>query len=303
VVHGCGVDATTDTVICWGPNGAYTLGSSDTSVTVAKVRIPGVIQVAAGHWTTCALTNDHRVSCWGDGSQGQLARQVDQGQSVPIAAQTVTDAVTIEAGRAYFCAVTTSSAVRCWGTLGTTLEKPHTLRNEDGSEVRDAQAVTIGYAHYCVLRKNGRIACAGRNARGQLGLGAAESDPNTDHPLRDVPGLTGIVDVAAGADTTCAVKGNGALYCWGRADLGQLGLGAGAGAVVSNEDSSRAVWSPVKLEGLPPAVEVEAGMLSMSTCARFRTGAVKCFGQNQYGEAGDGTKVQRLSPVDVKGLF
>jgi alpha-tubulin suppressor-like RCC1 family protein len=53
--------------------------------------------------------------------------------------------------------------------------------------------------------------------------------------------------------------------------------------------------------GLTDAVEIQAG--ATHTCARRRNGEVLCWGSNSTGELGDGTKVERLSPIKVRGLY
>jgi len=48
---------------------------------------------------------------------------------------------------------------------------------------------------------------------------------------------------------------------------------------------------------LGDAVEVAAG--DRHTCARLRDGRVSCWGNNDFGQAGDGTPGRVLTPVRV----
>jgi alpha-tubulin suppressor-like RCC1 family protein len=57
---------------------------------------------------------------------------------------------------------------------------------------------------------------------------------------------------------------------------------------------------PVKVENLPPATTVAAG--GYHTCALTRAGAVWCWGDNTYGQLGDGTTHPSRRPVRVDGL-
>ena len=51
------------------------------------------------------------------------------------------------------------------------------------------------------------------------------------------------------------------------------------------------------LEGV---IDVVAG--GINTCLRLKTGQVQCMGYNVYGSDGDGTRIERATPVDVVGL-
>jgi alpha-tubulin suppressor-like RCC1 family protein len=95
--------------------------------------------------------------------------------------------------------------------------------------------------------------------------------------------------LASGDAHVCAVRGDGAVYCWGLNSSGQLGVG---------DAVNRAVPAAVALPGA--ADQVVAG--ASHACARLTSGAVFCWGENASGQLGDGTTTPRLTPVAVKSL-
>lgn len=108
--------------------------------------------------------------------------------------------------------------------------------------------------------------------------------------------LEEVTDVALGWGVqACAITRGGLAYCWGKADS----VGSGPGAI--GDGGERAVIRPQPIPLLSDAVEIKAGM--GHTCARRRNGQVLCWGLNGAGELGDGTKLQRLSPVPVVGVY
>jgi alpha-tubulin suppressor-like RCC1 family protein len=96
--------------------------------------------------------------------------------------------------------------------------------------------------------------------------------------------------VDAGAAHTCAVRSDGRLFCWGRGDHGELGNGA-------EDDHAH----PVEVAGgRTDWAVVSAG--TFHTCARRRTGQLYCWGQDDWGQLGDGgTNTSRSQPVEVVG--
>ena len=95
------------------------------------------------------------------------------------------------------------------------------------------------------------------------------------------------VGISAGAKHTCAVLDTGALYCWGSNTTQQLG----DGTVTSRPQ-------PTQVYGLSSGIAaVAAG--SWHTCAMTTTSDVKCWGENVYGQLGDGTNIVRSQPRDI----
>ena len=108
-------------------------------------------------------------------------------------------------------------------------------------------------------------------------------------PLSLVP-LDGVAAIAAGDDHTCALTASGGVKCWGTNWSGQLGDG-------TTDDR----LTPVDVSGLSSGVTAIAAS-RYHTCALTASGGVKCWGTNWYGQLGDGTTDDRLTPVNVSGL-
>ena len=127
----------------------------------------------------------------------------------------------------FTCAIGALGRLHCWGASGSFLGAgdvgdyaagaPAQLGSDDGW-----RSLTAGDSHVCALRgAEGALYCWGEGANGRLGLGSAAS---SSKPARlglhegAARGLAaGWIAVDAGGASTCAIKGNGQLYCWGAA--------------------------------------------------------------------------------------
>jgi hypothetical protein len=153
-----------------------------------------------------------------------------------------------------------------------------------------AEADVAARSHTCALKTDGTVWCWGANDKGQLGDGTTTS--------RAVPakvtGLPAVDHISAGAEHMCALTKAGVVYCWGTGDDAQLGVVDAGGNKIGNS------VTPVKVTLLPgPAQAISAA--GKHTCALV-SGAIYCWGENATGELGDGSTMERPSPVLAKSI-
>src|SRR5439155_200263 len=104
-------------------------------------------------------------------------------------------------------------------------------------------------------------------------------------------GVSPAAALDAGSFHTCALLQDGTVRCWGENDVGQLGNGT---TDPSPGSPSTFNPTPVTVSGITTAVAISAG--GWHTCALLRDGTVQCWGQNTYGQLGDGATVAPSAP-------
>ena len=296
-------------VKCWGYNNSGQLGDGTTVLRLTPVdvsglpAVSGVTAIAAGSEHTCALSAGG-VKCWGSSGAGQLGDGTTVDRLTPVNVSGLpagSDVTTIAAGWSHTCAVTVGGSVKCWGSNyygqvgdGTTIDKlaPAAV----SGLASGVTAIAAGVGHTCAVMVGGGVKCWGDNHSGQLGDGAGIFSVIPVN-VSGLPADSGLTAVASGNHHTCALtvvapSTGGGVKCWGYNYYGQLGNGR-----TVNEST------PVDVNWLPAAsgvTAIDAG--GAHTCALTAGGGVKCWGDNWHGQLGDGTTVQRLTPVDVSGL-
>src|SRR5256885_12536623 len=159
-----------------------------------------------------------------------------------------------------------------------------------------ATRVVTGDSHTCALLGDGTVQCWGVGDSGQRGDGTF-NNISTVPPA--VVGITGAVAVAARGYHSCALLGDGTVWCWGRNSDGQLGV-TPSGSQCPTTPGFFCSSTPVRAAGITSAAAVIAG--GYHTCALFGDGTAQCWGRNDDGQLGDGTFTTSSTPVPVGGL-
>jgi alpha-tubulin suppressor-like RCC1 family protein len=279
------------TLMCWGKNDRGQLGINSMAAAhlPAPVNLTDVAQVSAGGQHTCARLADGSVKCWGHDKNGELGDGLLLDTQQPTALVPGVNAVEVAAGDAHTCAILMDKSVRCWGD-NDFLELGKTSSPNTGHSLTPIMPPVAGVDHlelgagYSFALIGGVLKGWGDSGEGELGNGAV----TTNTPPTTLAALTGVVGVSAGIAHACAVLMDGTLYCWGENGEGQLGLNAPSGNKLSPQ--------LVSLNGAKVA-QVAAGL--SFTCARLSTGALRCWGDNGYGQVGNQTNVEADSPAPV----
>ena len=293
----------------WGyqPFVGMSWDSCPNSICTAPVPVPDItnaVAVASSEDYTCALLGDGTVTCWGmTASEGELCDATCHFSPGPIdeLANAVGLSVGVGGNCAYaLCAARTDGTVvclhdaddSCYTHIWMATPTPLTIAGItsaiglDGSCARlkdqtvacwDFDTLTaiavagvsnaVKLAGNCALLANGRVACwAGSPPVATL-----------------VPGVIDAVAIASYGNT-CAVLKAGTAVCW-------QGLGDG-----STPDDS----PPAPLSGIANAIDLSLG--PSHQCVLLREGGAKCWGDNFFGQLGDGSTESSDVPVAVQGL-
>jgi len=251
-------------------------------VTVSANFLDNVAELAVGVSASYARMADGTVKEWGNAGDGQFSL-------VPIPVPGLTSAVQIAAGDLFACARRTDGSVACWGAagpfgvlgpgapLGSVSATPVTVPLPD-----KATDLAAGKEHVCVIIGGISPMCWGRNLEGQLGNGTTMSSQTP------VGVVTAGARVFAGQQHSCLITSGGHHACGGGGQLGTIGDGAGGLRMV-----------PTVVPGLTNALAIR-GHLGSHSCVELADRTARCWGVNDAGQIGDGTRLSAPRPTAVK---
>lgn len=235
----------------WNGDGQLGLGDHVSRSTFTELVLPGsasVVQITGGARHTLAVTSGGTAWAWGSDAHQQLGNgDVYGSESVPYH-------VNYRAGDGELL------------TFG------------------DVKKMAAGNDHSIAVRNDGTVWGWGSNAYGQTGAGASYTVVDA---ATQVPGLSNVIDVAAGYYHSAALTASGQVYCWGRNLEGQLGSAA----------------APAMFSHVPVLVGGSIGTITKLTAGSYFTGGLDtskriwAWGWGYFGQLG--TTDHMNSPIPL----
>lgn len=281
---------TSNRIMAWGKNNFGQLGDGTTMYRYIPIELMNIIDVEdieVGWWHSVAISSGE-VYSWGSNALGQLGIGNRVNSKVPVRISNLEDITQIVAGTYTSTAVDSQGDGYGWGynkygELGNnTFENVSSPEEMYADTLIEIQQIELRY-HNGIYISNGEAWCWGRNYYGQLGIG---NRINKGIPVLALSG--NVIDVSAGNNYSIALKSDGTVWSWGHNRCGQLGDGTKDNSLI-----------PIRVIGLPSnIIDIEAGR--NSSFAIDSDGNIWSWGDNGYGQLGDGTRISRLLPVKIK---
>ena len=277
--HGCGLEATTGGVLCWGAGASGQLGLGDTALHLSPQRLASLApaaQITVGFNHSCAVLRDGSLWCWGENSESQLGQGPDDlaNATEPRRVETASDWRMVAGGQGHTCGIREPGSLWCWGRnttgqagLGAGAPGRLVVPTRVGT-ADDWLTLEVGQGNACGIRGDGTLWCWG-----DTGTGAVYT------PTR-IGTDSDWTSVSTDVFTTCGIRAGGRLFCFGRNAEGQFGVGDTDAGTAPTATGTGAEWTAVAVGRL-------------HVCAVTTAGSVRCSGRNDDGELGVGDLERR----------
>ncbi|NBO27291.1 MAG: RCC1 repeat-containing protein, partial [Actinobacteria bacterium] len=275
----------------WGRNNNSQLGDGTTVDKSTPVQINSsgssingsVLNASLGENSSLAIRTDGILFAWGINSSGQLGDGTTVNKSTPVQIGN-SSWIVVSAGFNNNAAIRSGGTLFTWGSNsagelgdGTTNNKSSPV--QIGSDSWTMVSTNNGSS--LAIRSDGLLFTWGNNSYGQLGDGTTV---NKSSPVQI--GSSSWTAIKGGY-SSFAIRTDGILFAWGRNNFGQLGDGTTVNKSQPVQIGSSS-WAALSITA------------PSDTMGAIRSGGTLfTWGRNQYGQLGDGTTVNKSSPVQI----
>jgi alpha-tubulin suppressor-like RCC1 family protein len=287
----------TGTLWAWGYNSYGQLGDGTIVDKSSPVQVGALtdwkqISGSGNTYFTTAIKTDGTLWAWGWNGSGNLGDGLTSPKSSPSQVGALTTWASVMSGDQHVIATKTDGTLWAWGwnsnyitysQLGDGLAASYLIHVQIGT-TGAWKRVSNGRYHTAAIKTDGTLWAWGRSNYGQRGSGTL-TDSST--PVQ-VGALTTWAEISCGEFISVAVKTDGTLWSWGWNNYGALGDG-------TTVDKS----SPVQIGSLTNWSKVVMTAYSVNPVAIKTDGTLWTWGYNSYGQLGDGTTVNKSSPIQM----
>lgn len=304
-------------VYTWGGHGLSRLGQGEHVRSEYPGKVEGltdIIKVSSRNHSL-GLKEDGTVYAWGYGAEGQIGDGEEETRHEPVQVPGLSGVKDIAVGTYHSVALKEDGTVWAWGdnfaeTLGTgergDVNTPTQVQGISGVTQIDA-----GSRFTIALKEDGTVFGWGHGLWGWLGNDARSQPTRVDE-------ITDVKAISAGNNHCLFLKENGTVWAWGGPnDEGQLGTGTVEEREPWRPDGE--VRPPFKVQGLENVISISAGgaygeVFSLALVKEddleivlkigeptAQVGGVTVYGwgENDYGQVGDGTTEVVTTPKEV----
>lgn len=326
------------TLKCWGRNhvGQLGLGSVEPAEQLTPITVPdlsNVTHASIGANRSCIIVEPGQVKCWGSQYNDTWlgVESSETAISIPSSVRNITNAIHLKIPKhgSSTCAIIDMGQVKCCGDTTSNqigkLRWPKTIDN-----ISAANILNLGVSTYCALLESGQTACWGsNNGKFANGMLNGSTIAQTSHYPSQV------VDFDVGSVHTCALLDTREIWCAGTNSRNQITNKYNDNMIITfpvkidelekqqqiivgfaynctrGEDELVKCWGtlPGGLEyGLPQTIQNLTGARDIQgddtfACALLDTGEVACWGRNDHGQLGGGTRTDSLGTATrVSGI-
>lgn len=298
-------------------------------------------KVVANDYYSCAIMEDASISCWG-GEMNPQSAKIAAFSSSPVNIDSNPDNFDIDSKNGVTCAVNLSSEVQCWGygehtehSFGVDhyQENPRTVKYLNSDEI---VSIHRGFETTCAMLKNNTAHCWGYDVAGYFELPDYGDSPGKGH-MGYQKGQW--LEIKTSGTIGCGTNMTNSLSCWGvysyngmeystryatdyyfpsdiiwTNNVTDFDIGKGMLCTVNNDielncmgqftnEYKAHISLDLILSKTFDSPIIDLSISSAFACLATESGEIWCWGENSFGQLGDGTINNNMNPQKINMPF